>query len=331
VLGEDHTSEENRLAMRESERRSSVNGVRHRRDGKSTTAGKRPRTLVERVFDGEAVSSESQSSWEGRDRGKAVGSSRAPRVWRSEPPELPPEVTEELARASAGGRSPRIAQGGLARRLAAAAAAYERDRYTDTARMTKALLVLAPGSVAARELHGLALYRLGRWEEAIKHLELVVSSADDQSQLPVLMDCYRALGRSRRVEELWLELKKSSPDIDVLVEGRLVLASTRAQHGDLDGAIELLVSAGAARGLRHPAERHIRQWYLLGDLLESSGDIPRAREMFERVVRSDPGLADAPERLAALGRPRRKRSRPAAPTMRPDRAEPAATGARKDH
>ncbi len=313
-----------------SAQKSWVRGAGRRRDDTSSTAGneKRPKTLVERVFDGEAVSSESQSSWVRRDRAKTVGSaSRVPRVWRSDLPELPPDVTEELTRASAGGRSPRNAQGGLARRLAAAAGAYERDRYADSARMTKALLVVAPGSVAARELHGLSCYRLGRWEEAIKHLELVVSSADDRSQLPVLMDCYRALGRSRHVEELWLELKRSSPDVDVLVEGRLVLASTRAQQGDLDGAIELLVSAGAARGLRHPAERHVRQWYLLGDLLETAGDIPRAREMFERVVRSDPDLADAPERLAALGRPRRKHSRPAAPTKRPDGRKPTASGA----
>ncbi len=174
-----------------------------------------------------------------------------------------------------------------ARRLAAAAGAYERDRYADAARMTKALLAIAPGSVAARELHGLACYRLGRWEDAIKHLELVVSSSDDRSQLPVLMDCNRALGRNARVEELWLELKRSSPDADVLVEGRLVLASARAQRGDLDGAIDLLVAAGAARGLRHPAERHIRQWYLLGDLLEASGDIPRERDVREsRTQRS---------------------------------------------
>jgi tetratricopeptide (TPR) repeat protein len=196
--------------------------------------------------------------------------------------------------------------------------------------MTKALLVHAPGSIAARELYGLACYRLGRWEEAIKHLELVVSSSEDRSQLPVLMDCYRALGRSRRVEELWLELKRSSPDADVLVEGRLVLASALAQKGDLDGAIDLLVSAGAARGLRHPAERHVRQWYLLGDLLEASGDIPRAREMFERVVRTDPGLADATERLSSLGRARRKHSRPTTQKSRPDGRETATSGARKD-
>jgi tetratricopeptide (TPR) repeat protein len=144
------------------------------------------------------------------------------------------------------------------------------------------------------------------------------------------MDCFRALGRNRRVEELWLELKRSSPDADVLVEGRLVLASARAQKGDLDGAIDLLVSAGASRGLRHPADRHVRQWYLLGDLLEASGDIPRAREMFERVVRADPGLADAPERLDALGRPQRKHSRPTPSKTRPDGRETTASGARKD-
>ncbi len=327
VLGEDHTSEENRLAMRTSAQRA----VRRREDATGRAGSQKgPRTLVERVFTADAVSSEPASSWERRDRGIAAAvAPRGPRSWRPDLPELPPEVTEELSRASVQGRSPRYGDGGLARRLAAAAAAYERDRYADTARMTKALLVSAPGSLAARELHGLACYRLGRWEDAIRHLELVVSSSEDRSQLPVLMDCYRATGRNRRVEELWLELKRSSPDADVLVEGRLVLASARAERGDLDGAINLLVSAGGARGLRHPADRHVRQWYLLGDLLEKSGDIPRAREMFERVVRSDPGLADAEERLAALGRPRRKQSHPEPPRKRHDGGQTAASGARK--
>jgi tetratricopeptide (TPR) repeat protein len=69
------------------------------------------------------------------------------------------------------------------------------------------------------------------------------------------------------------------------------------------------MAAGAAKALRHPAERHVRQWYLLGDLLEKTGDIPRAREMFERVVRADPDLADAEARLASLGRNRPKGGR----------------------
>ncbi len=123
------------------------------------------------------------------------------------------------------------------------------------------------------------------------------------------MDCYRALGRRKRVEDLWTKLKGLSPEADVLVEGRLVVASTRAEGGDLSGAIDLLLSAGAGRALRHPAERHLRQWYVLAGFLEASGDLPGARRIFERVVRADPDLADAADRLGTLGRPQRKGSR----------------------
>jgi tetratricopeptide (TPR) repeat protein len=175
--------------------------------------------------------------------------------------------------------------------------------------MTRALLRAAPGSPAVRELNGLACYRLGKWDEAIRHLEIVVESNSDPSQLPVLMDCYRALGRRKRVEDLWTQLKGMSPEVDVLVEGRLVVASTRAEGGDLPGAIDLLVSAGAGRALRHPAERHLRQWYVLAGLLEASGDVAGSRQILERVVRADPDVGDAAERLVSLGRQQRKRPR----------------------
>jgi tetratricopeptide (TPR) repeat protein len=175
--------------------------------------------------------------------------------------------------------------------------------------MTRALLKAAPGSPSVRELHGLACYRLGKWDEAIRHLELVVEASADPSQLPVLMDCYRAMGKRDRVEDLWRQLKALSPEADVLVEGRLVVASTRADAGDLAGAIQLLVAAGAAKALRHPAERHLRQWYVLAGFLETSGDLSGARQIFERIVRADPDLADAADRLSALGRTQRKSPR----------------------
>ncbi|HMK63686.1 MAG TPA: tetratricopeptide repeat protein, partial [Acidimicrobiales bacterium] len=130
--------------------------------------------------------------------------------------------------------------------------------------------------------------------------------------------CQRALGRRRKVSELWEELRAVSPDVDVLAEGRLVLAAQLADLGDLQAATDLLLSAGAGRNLRHPAERHVRQWYMLADLAERSGDLPRARQLFARVVEADPELADAAARLAALGRrsssarpPGRARSRSA--------------------
>ena len=56
----------------------------------------------------------------------------------------------------------------------------------------------------------------------------------------------------------------------------------------------------AARNVRGPHERHVRQWYMLADLYERAGDVPRARELFGRVVAADPELSDAAERLAGL-------------------------------
>jgi len=213
---------------------------------------------------------------------------------------LPGEVVDELVAAVGKARAPRLAE-----RLAAAARAYERDRYTDALRMTRVLVREAPDAPGARELHGLVCYRLGRWREAVTHLEAARAAGDDPSQIPVLMDCHRAMGHRRVVAALWEELRASSPPPDVLVEGRLVRAEDLADRGQIDEAIALVAGAGGARNLRHPGDRHLRQWYVLADLYERAGDVPRARDLFARVVAADPELADAALRLGMLGQPRR--------------------------
>ena len=196
----------------------------------------------------------------------------------------------------------------LAERLAAAGHAYERDRFQDALRISRSLVEEAPGSAAVRELHGLACYRLGRWRDAVRHLQASIDLSGDVSQIPALMDCCRALGRYRQVETQWDRLRQASSSAEVLVEGRMVLAATLADRGDLGAAIALLNEAGASRTFRNPAERHLRQWYLLGDLYERAGDTPKARDFFTRVVAADPELTDAAERLGGLGRAPRKTS-----------------------
>jgi tetratricopeptide (TPR) repeat protein len=227
-------------------------------------------------------------------------------VPRSGDEQLPAEVVAELTQA--GGR---VQAAKLAERLRAAAGAYRRDRYHDAIRISRDIVEQVPQSAAARELYGLASYRLGRWRDALNHLQAAASlGGDDPTQLPVLMDCHRALGHHRRVQELWEQLRSSSSPADVLAEGRLVLAADLADRNDLDGAIALLVGGGAGRALRHPRDRHVRQWYVLADLYERAGDLPRAREFFARVVTADPDVADAEERLAALGRQQPRGMRP---------------------
>ena len=216
-------------------------------------------------------------------------------------------MVDELAGAVGRGRAR-----GFSERLERAAAAYRRDRYPEALRITRVLAGQVPESASVRELHGLVCYRLGRWREAVSNLEAARSlTGGDPNQLPVIMDCHRALGHHRRVEELWAELRACSAPVDVLFEGRLVLAAQRADRGELGSAVDLLVAAGAQRDLRHPAERHLRQWYVLADLYERAGDFAGARELFARVARADPDLADARQRLGDLGRPRRRARRAA--------------------
>jgi tetratricopeptide (TPR) repeat protein len=190
-----------------------------------------------------------------------------------------------------------------------AVGAYQRNRFEEAARLAKQVATEAPDVPAVRELAGLAAYRSGRWREAIVHLDAHRHLVGALEHVPALMDCHRALGRPKKVSDLWHELRRQSPDPDVLSEARMVAAGMLADRRDVAGAIVLLVGAGAARKLRNPADRHVRQWYVLADLYERAGELPKAREMFQRVLAAAPGAYDVADRLDALGIARGGRGR----------------------
>ena len=71
-----------------------------------------------------------------------------------------------------------------------------------------------------------------------------------------------------------------------------------ADRGDVDGAVRLL-----AKGWKRPSQpkdHHLRRAYALADLYERSGDLPRARALFDWIVTKGPGFVDARERLRSL-------------------------------
>ncbi|MHB1972865.1 MAG: tetratricopeptide repeat protein, partial [Acidimicrobiales bacterium] len=187
----------------------------------------------------------------------------------------------------------------LEAKLADAARAYERERYSEALSALRDLARTVPAAASVRELYGLTLYRLGRWKEALREMQAFVELSGSVDQHPVLADCERALGHHARVEVLWSELRTAGAGSDVLAEGRLVMAGSLADRGRFADAIAL-VEPAALRSVRKPLDRHVRQWYSLADLYERSGDLPRARELFRKVVNADPDLSDALERLAAL-------------------------------
>lgn len=182
--------------------------------------------------------------------------------------------------------------------LARGARALDRGYEQEALRIMRPWREAHPDSAELRELLGLAYYRLGKWTLAQKELEAFVDLTDSTEQHPVLMDCARALGRYKRVDALWEELRAVSPSAEIVTEGRIVAAGALADQGKLGAAIKVLERApgNPKRILPH----HLRLWYALADLQERAGDLPAARALFRKVSAQDPSFVDVAERLAAL-------------------------------
>jgi tetratricopeptide (TPR) repeat protein len=173
-----------------------------------------------------------------------------------------------------GTKVPRAQAAKVEQHLMEAAKTFERERYKDADRQLKQLADQAPDVPAVRELTG------------------------SVEQHPVLADSYRALGRHAKAEALWDELRRADAPGELVTEGRIVAGGSLADRGDIGGAIRLLEKGPVQ--VKRPKAHHVRLWYALADLYERAGDTPKARELFKRIVASEPDFGDAAERLAGL-------------------------------
>ncbi len=186
----------------------------------------------------------------------------------------------------------------LARRLRDAGEDFLAERFGDALITLRPLASRFAAVAEVQELYGLTLYRLGRWTAAAHRLEQYEAMTGATDQLPVLADCYRALGRINDVHDVWDRLRHSSPDAGTITEGRIVTAGALADEGRTQDAIRLL-ETGPLRP-KHPQEHHLRLWYALADLYDQVGDLQRARRGFIRVQQAEPDFVDVNDRLASL-------------------------------
>lgn len=234
---------------------------------------------------------------EGSVRDAALGATqRGAATDRGRPaPEVDPEVVAEIHEALDPQRAARLSE-----RLASASAALDRERFDEARRMVTPLVRELPQVAAVHEVSGLANYRTGRWRHAAQSLELARQLKPDPSLLPVLADCYRALKRWDDVDTVWNDVKKASPQHDVMAEARIVVAGAYADRGDLSAAIALMQPA------QQPPKRvrahHLRQWYVLADLYDRAGDTVSATRWFQQIASREPNFADVRDRLRSLGR-----------------------------
>ncbi len=226
---------------------------------------------------------------------RAATAPDAPPAKRRRSTELVPDVLDDLHTVAPSSKQARYRE-----RLASAADALDRGRFDDARRMLQPVLRDLPDMAFGHELAGLALYRTGQWRKALAELELARQLDGSVYHLPVLADCYRALRRYTEAEAMWRELREASPSPEVMAEGRIVAAGALADQGKMTAAIELL--RRSATEPKRVRDHHLRQWYVLADLYDRSGDVIRARHTFSLVARHDPQFVDVADRLRALGR-----------------------------
>ena len=204
-------------------------------------------------------------------------------------------VIEEFERAL-GGR----AAGRAVKRYEAALQSFEAFRYEEARKILAPMAKEYADVSAVHEMYGLCLYRAGQWKRAAEEIErALLLNPGWIFNHAVLADCYRALGNHARVEELWKEVAAASPNPELVAEARIVQAGSLADRGHLIEALSFMDKT--ANDVKRPAEHHLRQWYVIGDLHDRLGNVIEARTFFERVAVHDPGFADVVERLAALG------------------------------
>lgn len=286
--------------MTEAERRSAEIKARKRASGSA-----RPADEITGPLDRPAVTDAPDSTqWidEGSVREAAVSataraaspSAPSPRR-RSRRAPVDPELVASLTSSVGSQRADRLVQ-----RLADAQEALERDRLDEARRLVTPIVREAPGVAGVHELAGLVHYRLGRWKQAARELEVARGQRESVELLPVLADCYRGLQRWDDVDRVWESIKRASPSHDVMAEGRIVAAGSLADRGRMSDAISLL--AAASTPPKRVRDHHLRQWYALADLYDRAGDTMSAIRWFRAIAAEVPEFVDVADRLRALGR-----------------------------
>jgi tetratricopeptide (TPR) repeat protein len=173
-----------------------------------------------------------------------------------------------------------------------------RGRDEAAVRAAEEAKALAPRSGVVREALGMALYRSGRYRDALRELQAYrrITGRVDQNHL--IADSYRGIGSPERALDPAREALRSRLPEEVRAEAAVVAASALADLGRYEEALATLRSFPTRRSAARLLD--LRIWYVTADVLERAGRPDEAIEEFRGIVRRDPAAFDAAERLAAL-------------------------------
>lgn len=180
----------------------------------------------------------------------------------------------------------------VARYLVAASVAEDPEdgyEYAQAARRLAARVGIV------RETCGIAAYRAGKWADALTELRAARRLTGQDSYLPLMADCERALGRLDRALDLVTGAANSDLPRQTQVELRIVESGIRRDQGFPDAAVVALQVPELTEGRRRPWSA--RLFYAYADALAEAGRANEARFWFGKAAAADSdGQTDAAER-----------------------------------
>lgn len=164
---------------------------------------------------------------------------------------------------------------------------YADERFRQALNALRRAKALAPRAATIRELLGLSAYHLDEWEEALRELRTFRRLTGETTQLPVEMDCLRALGRHADVEKTWNQFKEVGGSRDTDDEARVVYASHLLDRGLVSEAWSVIKPG---RLIADPPVSALRRWAVAARVAAAAGDHDSARKLVDAIRDREPSL-----------------------------------------
>ena len=258
---------------------------------------------------GRGSSGSSGSSRGGSSGGSGRGSGSSDRTDRSRPSDGGKPSFEQRKKLHAGGQLPRWIREEITRStpkerreaaihdLESGVDAYAAERYKQAAASLRKAKAASSRSATIRELLGLASYHLGQWDEALRELRAFRRMSGETDQMPIELDCLRALGRPGDVDKTYSLFHELGGGRDTDNEVRVVYASHLVDQGRLDAAWNVI----NAKLVASPPESLVRRWAVAARVAHASGDDRAASKFLDAIRDHDaelPWLEDLEAELA---------------------------------
>ena len=194
--------------------------------------------------------------------------------------QLPKWVRDEITRAT-----PKERRDAAIRELERGVEAFAAGKFPQAAGALRRAKSAAGRVATIRELLGLAAYQTGAWEEALRELRAFRRMSGETDQMPVEMDCLRALGRSKDVDKTFALLQDLGAGRDTDNEARVVYASHLLDEGRIEDAWRVIKPG---RLIDSPPASLVRRWAVAARVAAAADDRDAVATFLSAIRDHDP-------------------------------------------